>query len=136
MAITNWIYKSTKEHTLHVHDTISGADPYLFIASHTALPYIVYLPAWESHSASGCPCVIFYYCQQKKEVQTYGEDRAMGIYNFTDNVADSAGNSIFGLISRTGLLPGTLILTGISMAFISIHALLTSSKFSRKRKEE
>lgn len=135
MAITNWIYKKYKRNTLYMSMILSlGA--ILIFSLHPTLPFLILCIFLLGVSQCfGLPVRNIYYCQQK-EVQTYGEDRAMGIYNFTDNVADSAGSSIFGLISRTGLLPGTLILTGISMAFISIHALLTSSKFSRKRKEE
>ena len=49
----------------------------------------------------GAPIREITFCGQK-EVQDYGEGRAMGLYNFADNIGDSLGTVVFGSILTVG----------------------------------
>lgn len=62
-------------------------------------------------------------------VKEYGEDSAMGIYNFVDNIGESAGPVLFGsLMSGPTSLPGLAGFVAVSGAMNGIYALLFRKK--------
>ena len=60
-----------------------------------------------------------YFLRQKVTTQ-YGEDRAMGIYNFMENIGESMGPVIFGTITAIGGLAAPVFL-GIIAVCDGIH---------------
>ena len=68
----------------------------------------------------GAPIREILFCGQK-EVQDYGEDRAMGLYNFADNVGDSLGTIVFGSILTVGFSVGMWALSGVSVAMMLVY---------------
>lgn len=62
------------------------------------------------------------------QVREFGADRAMGVYNFTENIGESLGPVIFGeLMFRTPLLKSVLPFSGVMALLGGIHY-LTSRK--------
>jgi hypothetical protein len=51
-----------------------------------------------------------------------GEGVALGIYDFVDNVGESAGPVVFSAIMSTGFLSGAAVLTGITAVLNGIYA--------------
>ena len=68
----------------------------------------------------GAPIREITFCGQE-EVQDYGEDRAMGLYNFADNVGDSLGTIVFGSILTVGFSVGMWALSGVSVVMMLIY---------------
>ena len=61
------------------------------------------------------------FCAQPK-VDEMGDDKAMGYYNFADNMGESLGTVVFGAISRIGFISGMWILTGASAVMLAVFA--------------
>ena len=62
---------------------------------------------------------------KQKQVQRYGEDRAMGVYNFTENIGESVGPIVFGqLMAMTPLFGALTIFCGAMLAVGSGHYML------------
>ncbi len=53
--------------------------------------------------------------------QNYGEENAMGVYNFLDNIGESIGPIIFSSIYSIGTLVGSIVLVGVSSSFNAIY---------------
>ncbi|MEG0988600.1 MAG: MFS transporter [Clostridium sp.] len=124
MAITDRLYGKYGKRTLYLSEILSLFAILLFTL-HPTIPMLVLTVFLLGISNSfGTPVRNLYFCRHK-EVQEYGEDRAMGIYNFSDNLADSAGSSIFAAIANTGILTGTIILTGLSVGAMVIYSFIT-----------
>lgn len=68
----------------------------------------------------GAPIREITFCGQK-EVQDYGEGRAMGLYNFADNIGDSLGTVVFGSILTVGFSFGMWALSGVSVLLMAIY---------------
>lgn len=59
-----------------------------------------------------------------KEVQQFGADKAMGVYNFTENIGESLGPVIFGsLMFRTPLLKAILPFSSVMVLVGGLHYL-------------
>ena len=59
-----------------------------------------------------------------KEVQQFGADKAMGVYNFTENIGESLGPVIFGsLMFRTPLLKAILPFSSVMALVGGLHYL-------------
>lgn len=72
-------------------------------------------------SAFGKPVQQNYYLSLES-TQKYGEDKAMGIYNFTENIGESAGPMIFGRMmgsDRFGI--SSIIFCGVIGVLTAIH---------------
>ena len=62
----------------------------------------------------------------------YGEEPAMGIYSFMDNIGESAGPMLFGsIMSASSTLPGLAAFTVVSAAMNGLYAAL----FGRNKKQ-
>lgn len=62
------------------------------------------------------------------EVRQFGADRAMGIYNFTENIGESLGPIIFGgLMFRTPLLGSVIPFSGFMLFLGGMHYLINRS---------
>ena len=67
------------------------------------------------------------YFLELKEVQQFGTDKAMGVYNFTENIGESLGPVIFGgLMFRTPLLGSVLPFSGVMALLGGIHYLIST----------
>ena len=66
---------------------------------------------------------------KQKQVRRYGEDRAMGVYNFTENIGESLGPIVFArLMAHRPLLGAVSVFCGGITALGAGH-------FVRNRKE-
>ncbi len=67
------------------------------------------------------------------QVKAYGEDRAMGIYNFSENIGESAGPIIMAwLMFRTPLFPAVAGFCGIVAALSAIHAAIVPGEKKKR----
>jgi predicted MFS family arabinose efflux permease len=61
---------------------------------------------------------------EAKDVQSMGEDRAMGYYNLADNLGESLGVVVFGGIMSVGFLSGMWMLAGVSVVMLGLQEIL------------
>jgi uncharacterized membrane protein len=61
---------------------------------------------------------------ETKDVQSMGEDRAMGYYNLADNLGESLGVVVFGGIMSVGFLSGMWMLAGVSVVMLGLQEIL------------
>ena len=73
------------------------------------------------------------FCAQPK-VQKIGEDKAMGYYNFADNIGESIGTIVFGGIMRVGFVSGMWALTGISAGLLALFGISDARNSGKKEK--
>ncbi len=70
------------------------------------------------------------YFMNLPQVKAYGEDRAMGVYNFTENIGESAGPVVMAwVLSRTPVFPAVAGFCGIVALLGAFHAV--SARFHR-----
>ena len=66
-------------------------------------------------------------------VPQYGEESAMGIYSFMDNIGESAGPMLFGsIMSAPSVLPGLAAFAGVSAVMNGLYAAV----FGRNKKQK
>lgn len=120
VALTNLFVKKLKRVSMYLASAISLSALLLFAVFPnlpmliTAVFLIGFARSFGTTSRNG------YYCDLK-EVGEYGEDKAIGIYNFMENIGDSVGTSYFGYIYGAGMNVGLLVLTAGSAAAIGIY---------------
>lgn len=85
----------------------------------TLMVLLVLLGASDSY---GLPAQSTYYTDMK-EVQSYGYDRAMGVYSLFENMSQVFGSFIFGVIYVNGVAMGLMIAGGVILAAAVIFLL-------------
>ena len=73
------------------------------------------------------------FCAQPR-VQKIGEDKAMGYYNFADNIGESLGTIVFGGIMRVGFVSGMWALTGISAGLLALFGISDARRSENSKK--
>ncbi len=69
------------------------------------------------------------YFMDLPQVKSYGEDRAMGVYNFTENIGESAGPVLIAwVLSRTPVFPAVAGFCGIVASLGAIYAVSARSQ--------
>ena len=69
------------------------------------------------------------YFLELKEVRQFGSDKAMGVYNFTENIGESLGPVIFGgLMFRTPLLGSVIPFCGVIALLGAVHYRLSGKR--------
>ena len=100
----------------------------VFALTRNMLGVVLALLMMGTAAAYGKPLQQTWFLKQK-QVRGYGEDRAMGVYNFSENIGESLGPIVFaGLMARRPLL-------GAVSAFCGAVAALGGGHFILNRKE-
>ncbi|MFZ3130523.1 MAG: hypothetical protein WA125_05320 [Desulfosporosinus sp.] len=73
------------------------------------------------------------YFTSSKEANAYGQERAIGIYNFVDNIGESAGPMVLASIIPTGFLGGIIKLVSI---FTGMNGLFGLSRLENKKSDK
>lgn len=77
------------------------------------------------------------YFMKMNSVKEFGEDNAMGIYNFTENIGESLGPIIFSyLMSFSPLALGVSVFGGVIMLLGGTHFVTTDAKIKMRRGEK
>lgn len=119
-TLTDVMRKSMGRFSMYLSSLLSLAAIVLFgyFQNLTMLAFV--LLALGAAKSFGAPIREIVFCGQK-EVADFGEDRAMGLYNFADNVGESAGTVVFGAILNAGFSAGMWILAGASAAMMAVY---------------
>ncbi len=119
--ITRTIYGALNEKAIYLACALSYTAIMLYALTQNMMGLIlalIILGISNSFGKSVQQTVFFGY----PEVKEYGEDKAMGIYNFTENIGESAGPVVFGsLMNATPLLPVLGTFSGVLMAAGALH---------------
>ena len=100
----------------------------LFACTRNMLGIVLALLLMGTAAAYGKPLQQTWFLKQK-QVQSYGEDRAMGVYNFSENIGESLGPIVFArLMAQRPLL-------GAAAPFCAAVAALGGGHFALNRKE-
>lgn len=103
VALTNFFTKKFKQKTIYISTAMSLAALLLFAASPTVGVLVVTLLIMGISSSFGVSAKSVYFTELP-QVERYGEEEAMGIYNLTDNAGESVGPMIFGSLMASGNL--------------------------------
>jgi MFS family permease len=120
VGLTSYLSKKIKENTIYLSSFITYVALIMF-ALHMTIPMlIVSLIMIGVANSFGTPSRVGYFASSK-EANAYGTNRSMGIYNFVDNLGESAGPMVLATIVSAGFLPGmvklVLIFTGMNGLF-------------------
>ena len=70
---------------------------------------------------------------KQTQVQRYGEDRAMGVYNFSENIGESLGPIVFArLMAQRPLMAAVAPFCAVIAALGGGHMLLNRKELSEK----
>lgn len=131
VAVTNYMTEHFKEKSIYLSSLLSFVALLLFGWNSTVSMLIVVLLLLGVAGSFGNSVRQIYFTQLEG-VEEYGEDSAMGIYNFMDNIGESAGPMLFGsLLSGPSILPGLAGFVTVSGVMNVAYALL----FRKKKKK-
>lgn len=94
-TLTGLVLKRCKNHGFYLSTAINIGALLVFALRPGLGTMITALILMGTSAAFGKPVQQDYFLNLKN-TQEYGEDRAMGIYNFTENIGESAGPMVFG----------------------------------------
>lgn len=122
VSATDYLSRRFKDKAMYLSTVITFAG-LLFFALNMSLPsLIVALVLIGVANSFGAATRISYFIGMK-ESAAYGEENAMGAYDFVDNVGESTGSMIFAGIISIGFLNGILGLIGCVGGLNAIYAL-------------
>lgn len=125
------VLKKLRNHAVYLVCAISALGILLFAWTQNLLTLILAMVLLGLAESIGVPARSTCYCMNKHSIR-YGEDRAMGIYNFSDNAGNSAGTSILGAVLGLGTSIGLSIVTVSGAGLMGLYYLI----FQRKKKQE
>ncbi|MBQ3565561.1 MAG: MFS transporter [Oscillospiraceae bacterium] len=103
----------------------------LFAWTKSLVTLIIAMIVFGVAESVGVPARSTCYCMDKNSVR-YGEDKAMGVYNFSDNAGNSAGTSLFGALLTLGTTTGLSIIAAGATGLMAVYRVL----FHRSSKED
>lgn len=92
--MTNLLYGKFKDRAMYIGCAISFGALIVFAVTQSFLGIVITLILLGVSNSFGKAIQQIYYTG-KDEVKKYGEDNAMGIYNFAENIGESAGPMVF-----------------------------------------
>lgn len=114
VAVTGFVTKRFGEWSIYLSSVLSLAGLLLFGWNSSVTVLIVVLLILGLAASFGNSVRQLYFTKLKG-VQEYGEESAMGIYSFMDNVGESAGPMIFGsIMAGPSILPGLACFAAVS----------------------
>jgi len=132
VAVTDFMMKRFGQLSIYLSSFLSFAALLLFGVSGT-IPVLIVVLLVLGLAGSFGNSVRQMYFTELPAVREYGEEPAMGIYNFMDNIGESAGPMLFGsLLSGSGNLPGLVGFVAVSSVLNAAYGLLFGLRGDRK----
>lgn len=132
VVLTGYLGNKIKHSTIYLSSLITYAALIVF-ALHMSVPMLIVslIMIGIANSFGSTSRVDFF--TSSEEANAYGQDRAMGIYNFVDNIGESAGPVLLGGIISSGFLAGIIKLVGI---FAGLNSLFALSRLRHKKSDK
>jgi len=105
VGLTDYLSKKIKDNTIYLSSIITYAALVIFALHMTVPMLIISLIMIGVANSFGTPSRVGYFVNSP-EAAAYGKNRSMGIYNFVDNLGESAGPVVLATIISTGFLAG------------------------------
>lgn len=119
-TLTKVMLKAMGRFSMYLSSLLSLAAMVLFGYFQNLFMLAFVLLALGAAKSFGAPIREIVFCGQK-EVAEFGEDRAMGLYNFADNAGESVGTVVFGGILNAGFSVGMWMLAGVSVVMMAAY---------------
>lgn len=113
--LTEVFTKLFKNYSMYISLAMNIVALLIFALSPGIVSMIIALLIMGIAAAYGKPIQQNYYLKLEN-VKKYGEDRSIGIYNFTENIGESLGPVVFGGIMETSALKSSVGMFGIVIA--------------------
>lgn len=132
VGLTNYLSNKIKDNTIYLSSVITYVALLMFAFHMTVPMLIVALVMIGIANSFGTPSRVSYFVNSK-EAKAYGTNNAMGIYNFVDNVGESAGPMVLAGIVSAGFLAG---MTKLVITFAGMNGLFALGRLGSKKNEE
>ncbi|NLV16030.1 MAG: MFS transporter [Syntrophomonadaceae bacterium] len=132
VGLTSYLSNKIKDNTIYLSSIITYIALVMFALNMTVPMLIVALIMIGVANSFGTPSRVGYFASSK-EANAYGKNRAMGIYNFVDNIGESAGPIVLASIVSAGFLAGIVKLV---IAFTGMNGLFALSRLSSGKSED
>ena len=124
VAVTGFVTRRTGEWSIYLSSILSFAGLVLFGWKSTVPMLVLVLLLLGLASSFGSPVRQLFFTKLPG-VREYGEESAMGVFNFMDNVGESAGPVLFGsIMAGPGILPGLAGFVAVSGMMNAAYAVL------------
>lgn len=135
--LTEWFSKVFGKYAIYMALGMNVTALLIFTVLHNMSGMIIALLLLGIGAAYGKPVQQNYYLDLE-EVKQYGEDNAIGIYNFTENIGESLGPIVFGRLMTGARLKGKIgIFCSIITGMLCLHYFTCRKEFrNEKRREE
>ncbi|NLW43554.1 MAG: MFS transporter [Syntrophomonadaceae bacterium] len=132
VGLTNYLSNKIKDKTIYLSSVITYIALVMFAFNMTVPMLVLALIMIGVANSFGTPSRVGYFTNSE-EANAYGKNRAMGIYNFVDNIGESAGPMVLAGIVSTGFLGGMVKLV---LAFAGMNGLFALSRLVSKKREK
>ncbi len=135
VAATNYMAEHLGHTSIYLSSLLSFAALLLF-GWNSSVSMLIFVLLLLGAAGSFGSSVRQLYFVEMKDVKEYGEDSAMGIYNFVDNIGEAAGPVLFGsMMSGASVLPGIAGFVAVSGLMNGIYALVFHKSKKAERKD-
>lgn len=125
---TKWISKLCKKYGIYVSLAINLLALMVFSMMPEIKTMVVALILMGISSAFGKPIQQNYYLNLNS-VQKYGDDKAIGIYNFTENIGESLGPIVFGnFLNSAHFASSSMVFCGGIGFLMAVHYLISKKE--------
>lgn len=107
VKMTEFFSRKFKGETIYV-STILSLAALVFFSFHMSVPSLIFVLILLGISGSFGPPTKMVAFTELDEVKTFGEEKSMGMYNFTDNIGESAGPIAFGSLMYSANIFGSM----------------------------
>ncbi|NLB17664.1 MAG: MFS transporter, partial [Syntrophomonadaceae bacterium] len=132
VGLTGYLSKKIKDNTIYLSSIITYAALIMFALHMTVPMLIVSLIMIGIANSFGAPSRVGYFVNSP-EAKAYGKNRSMGIYNFVDNLGESAGPVVLATIVSTGFLAGMVKLV---ITFAGMNGLFALSRLGADKSKK
>lgn len=133
--ITQWMSQKTGSYGMYAALGMNIAAVLVFALSPNLVGMLLALVQLGISASFGKPVQQEHYLRMNR-VQKYGEDRAMGIYNFSENIGESMGPVVFGRLMAAPRLTSTVFAFCSAIAGCGLAHFLLCGKEQNERVKE
>ena len=131
VSVTNYVSRKFGQGSIYLSTALSLAALLLY-GFNDSIEMMIFILLILGVAASFGTAVRQVYFSRLPGVPQYGEESAMGIYSFMDNIGESAGPMLFGsIMSAPSVLPGLAAFAGVSAVMNGLYAAV----FGRNKKQ-
>ncbi|NLL20034.1 MAG: MFS transporter, partial [Clostridia bacterium] len=124
VVLTDYLSRKIKDNTIYLSSLITYIALILFAVKMTVPMLVIALLLIGIANSFGTPSRTSYFANTR-EANAYGMNRAMGIYNFVDNIGESAGPMVLAGVISVGFFTGMATLVA---AFAGMNGLFALSR--------